>query len=107
MERMLENYYKIEEGYETIANEDGFCAYRYNDSNNFFYIGHFYAEKSYDFFEHVKNIAKEKGAKFLVGDLFLNDFNSDSYTKKLKVHIGHGYKIVDVNNKCITVMKEI
>ena len=107
---MLEKYYSKEEGYNTIIDNDGFCAYRFDSENSLFYIGHFFSEggkSSYRFFDKVKKIAKNIGAKYLIGDLFLNDFNKNNYTKKLMVHIGHGYKIIDIKNNCITVMKEI
>ena len=112
---MLEQYYRSEEGFETIVNDNGFCAYRYDDKSKNFYIGHFFVNPesrkkdggSYKFFNQVRFRAKALGAERLVGDLYLNVHNINDYNNKVLVHLKHGYKIIDVTDKCITVMKEI
>ncbi len=103
-----------EEGFETIINDNGFCAYRFDEKSKNFYIGHFYIDPdsrkqggSYTFFNQVRFRAKALGAERLVGDLYLNQYNINDYNKKVLVHLKHGYKVIDVNDKCITVMKEI
>jgi GNAT superfamily N-acetyltransferase len=114
MEKALASYYKQEEGYETMLNEYGFCAYRYDSENKNFFVGHFAIEEearkkgeSHKFFRKMKFRAKALGAERLVGNLFLNNYNANEYNNKVLIHLKHGYKIIDVNDKCITVMKEI
>ena len=114
MEKALASYYIEEEGYETMLNEYGFCAYRYDPEHKNFYVGHFAIEKearnkgqSHKFFRQMKFRAKALGAERLVGDLYLNKYNANEYNNKVLVHLKHGYKVIDVSEKCITVMKEI
>lgn len=114
MEKALATYYKKEEGYDLINNEFGFCAYRYEDETKNFYIGHFSVEEesrkdgeSFKFFNQVRFRAKALGAERLIGDIFMNKFNYAEYTSKVMLHLRYGYKIIDVGEKRITVMKEI
>lgn len=112
---MLKNYYLKEEGYDLLMDDSGFAAYKYDSENKNMYVGHFYVNPenrvkeggAYKFFRKLKFRAKALGAERLVGDLFRNNANSEMYEKKLMIHIRHGYKIIDINKNCITVMKEL
>ena len=109
MEKLVK-YWKEEEGYSVIYNGNAFCAYILNDKE--FYIGHAYVEdrtkgQSYAFFEYMQLVAKELGATYMTGNLDLNEYNKDNYTNKVIIHIRHGYKIVNVTDQRITVLKEL
>ena len=111
MEKMLEQYYLGEEGYDLITNDLGFCAYR-TDENGNFYIGHVFMPKekrkeSDKFFNQVRFRVKALNCKRIVGDLFVNKYNAENYTRKVTIFLLNGFEIIDVNDKCITIMKEI
>ena len=104
MEKVVK-YWKMEEGYDTFYNDNGFCAYSYHGDE--FFIAHCLTEKgkSYAFFKEFQELAKSLGAKYITGNLDLNDHNEELYSRKVMVHLGHGYKIVNVSDKRITVLK--
>jgi len=107
MENVLE-YWKIEEGLDGYYDENGFAAYSVNGDE--FYIGHFYVSQkanSYRFFKKIKEIAKEKGCKYMSGNLDINEYNKEGFRKKVMVHLGHGYNVVDVTDKRITVVYKL
>jgi len=111
METMIEQYYQGEEGFDTLIDEDGFCAYRVDDNKNF-YVGHVFMspdkrKNSDKFFNKIRFRTKALGAERIVGDLFLNVHNMKGYNNKVTVFLLNGFKIIDVNDKCITVMKEL
>lgn len=108
---MLEQYYKGEEGFDVLTNELGFCAYRTDEHGNF-YIGHVFMPEdkrceSDKFFNQVRFRAKALNCCRIVGDLYRNTYNEDMYTRKVKIFLMNGFSIIDVNNNCITIMKEI
>lgn len=105
---MLRNYWKAELGYDTIYDDNGFCAYVHNDDE--FFIAHLYVENrksggSYKFFNKIKELAKTLGASYLTGNIDLNEANREEYTNKLLIQLRHGYKILNVTDKRITVIK--
>ena len=104
----VSKYWELEEGYRTYYDDSGFCAYSCVSGE--FYIAHFYVEKgrsSYKFFDKIKKIAKELGATHLSGNIDLNEANKENYTNKVLIQLKHGYKIVDVTDKRITVIYEL
>ena len=104
----IANYFKLEEGYETYYDNNAFCVY--GVLNDEFYIAHLYVKdrtKSYSFFKEVKELAREKGCKIISGNIDINEHNKDDYTKKVLVHLKHGYKIVNVGPNRITVIYEL
>ena len=107
MENVLK-YWKMEEGLDGYYNDDGFMAYSvYGDE---FYIAHCYVAdktKSYGFFKKMKDIAKEKGCKYMSGNLDINEYNKEGYRKKVMVHLGNGYTIDNVTDKRITVVYKL
>lgn len=113
MEKILTQYFAKEEGLETVTTDYGFFAYNYDEKNKNFMIAHFHVDeeqrgkKSYELFRIARLRAKSLGAARLVGNLFLNAANSEDYTKKLLIHLKHGYKVAGVFDNCVTVMKEI
>jgi hypothetical protein len=107
---MVVKYWKEEEGYDCLYDDNAFCAYSYGDGE--FFIAHLYVEKrkagaTYSFFNKVKKKAKELGANRITGNLYINEANQDSYSKKVMLHLRHGYKIVSVDSNRITVLKEL
>lgn len=114
MEKSLADYYKEEEGYDLLSTDKGFFAYRYLEDSKSVYVGHFAVAKDErnnggfsELFGLMVKMAKDIGAKCIIGDVFRNEFNKDQYTNKLLMHIKYGYKVVDVNKDCITMLKEV
>ena len=101
-------YWNLEEGYSVDYDDNSFFAYDVNGDE--FYVAHAYVEnrsKSYAFFKRLKDKARECGCKYISGNLEINDANKESYTKKVMVHIGNGYRIVNVTDKRITVVYDL
>ena len=103
-------YWAIEEGYETIYDDNAFCTYEYSDGE--FYISNFYVEdrthgRSRAFFNHVKEKALELGADRITGNLHMNTANKENYSNKVMIHLRNGYKILSVHENRITVIYEL
>ena len=104
MDKIIQ-YWKLEEGYSTIHDESGFCAYDHDGEE--FYIAHFYVtpgKNAYKFFNKVKDFARSVGAKYLSGNLHINEANKDNFTNKVLIQLKHGYKIIGVHENRITVV---
>jgi len=96
MEKVIK-YWQAEEGYDTIHDDNAFCAYGYADGE--FFIAHFYVEdrkggKARKFFDKVTEVALKKGANRITGNLDMNPANSENYTNKLMIHLRNGYQIL-------------
>lgn len=109
MEKLVK-YWKEEEGFDVVYNGNGFCSYILTGEE--FYISNIYVEdrtkgQSYAFFEYIKLLAKELGATYLSSNLDLNEYNKDTYHNKVMIQLRHGFKIVNVTDKRITVLKEL
>lgn len=100
-------YWKQEEGYDTYFDDDGFYAYSYNGDEFFIAFCLIEKGKSYIFFKKMQDHAREVGAKYISGNLDLNEHNKAGYRRKIMVHLGNGYEVVDVTNKRITVLKQL
>lgn len=104
----VQEYWKTEEGLDTFIDGDSFCAFSVQDDE--FFIGHLYVgdrKTSYGFFKKIKEYAREKGCKFLSGNLDLNEYNAEEFTSKVLVHLANNYKIIGVTNNRITVIYEL
>lgn len=104
------NYWKEEEGYNVIHDDNSFCAYDYYDGE--FFIAHFYVTErkggaSYKFFDRIKEEALKLGATRITGNLDLNNANRDNYHNKLMIHLRNGYKVLTITNNRITVIKHL
>ena len=109
MEKMVK-YWKMEEGYDAIYDDNAFCAYSYG--NGEFFIAHLYVEdrtkgKSHKFWDHIKEQAREIGADRITGVLHLNDANADQFHRKLVVHLRNGYRVLSIDTNRITVIYEL
>ncbi len=109
MQKIIE-YWKTEEGYESITDDNAFCAYEY--ANGEFFIAHFYVHdrtggKSRTFFNRVKEAAIGLGATRITGVLHRNEANADQFHKKLLIHLRNGYKILSIAENRITVIYEL
>lgn len=107
---LYKDYVKLEEGYDCISTDNAFCTYSH--AGDEFFIAHFYVKdrssgKSYKFFNEVCEKAKALGAKYLTGNIDMNEANRDRYTEKLMIQLRHGYKILSISDNRITVYKEL
>lgn len=104
---LVAKYWKDEAGYSTFYNDNGFCHYLCNGDE--FFVAHCSTKKgkSYKFYKEMQELAKEQGAKYLTGNLDRTEVNKEGYERKVMVHLGHGYKIIRVEEERITVLKHL
>lgn len=102
--KAVEKYFQEEQGYSTYYDDNSFCVYDISDDE--FFIAHFYVgnrRRSYEFFNKIKDLARQKGCTYLSGNIDMNESNYNRYTEKLLIHLKHGYKVVKVTENRITV----
>jgi hypothetical protein len=104
------NYWKIEDGYDTLYDDNAFCAYSYGSGE--FYLAHFYVNdksqgRSYKFLQKIFDTAKTLGANRISANIDFNEHNAENYTKKLKIMIGHGFNIIAITDNRITILRHL
>lgn len=108
MEKVVK-YWKEEEGYESIHNDNAFCAY--NCIGKEFFIAHFYIEnrlygKAKEFVQEVTNKAKAIGATHMTCNVYISE-DKERDTKKLVAFIRHGFKVESSDDGRITLLRQL
>ena len=102
-------YVKLEEKYKIIETEHGFMTYQITGKE--FYVSDFYARKrgkeSYEIWNEAKRLAVEHGCEVFTGNVWLDPTRSEYATKKLKIFMGHGFKVQRADKNIIMVLREV
>ena len=107
---LYEEYIKIEEGYDCLSTDNAFCAYSVTGDE--FFVAHCYVRnrkegQSKVFFDQVSEKARELGAKYMIGNVDISEYNRDNYTHKLMTMVRYGFEIIAVNTNRVTIYKEL
>jgi hypothetical protein len=102
---MVKDYFKILENAETLSTPEGFCIYRVEGPALF--MVHFYAKKgkSFDFFKKVLELGKDLGVECITGHIDLENADIHYVSRRLRIFLGLGAKIIEADNQRITVLK--
>lgn len=111
---MVIKYWKEEEGYDTVVNDHGFCAYYFDSDTGEFFCGHVYIDNSVrgkgygrELFEEMRKIAIELGATHFTGNLWKTKANKDRFPLKLKIFKQLGFKIIEDAEFVTTVTRPV
>jgi hypothetical protein len=104
---MVKEYFKILEDMDTLETEEGFCIYRKTGPELF--MAHFYAKegKSFDFFKKVIELGKDLEIEFITGHIDLEEADLNYVSRRLRIFLGFGAKVISANNQRITILKRL
>lgn len=111
---MYKDYLKEEEGHETIETDYGFCSYTLNRRSGEFFCAHLYVKpecrrrgKGVDFGVELERTARELGARYMTGNVWLNSANRDRFVEKLRIFEAFGFEVDCVQQGVVILVKNL
>lgn len=109
IDSMFLNYFKELEGQDAITSEFGFLTYRI--SGNECYVHNLYItpehrnnKRAKALFSSLKQRAKEAGATIITCNVY---FKNAGLKKNIAIYKKQGFKKIQENTNCVTMLKEL